>query len=330
MEKRLIAAFILINFYFFNFPSFAHAENLDTASCDKFSIGDRVQVTADGIGLKVRDCASISCNELCTSGLNCGSTGEVVGGCQVADDFAWWEIRWDSSNCKGITGWSAEASQSGEAWLEKIPLSPISIKAPWTYGQTWEAGNNGSFYCEDKHIGNLKYAVDFNKLGGAWADYQEPILASAAGTVTFAGWNSSGYGNLVKIDHGGGIETRYAHLDSFSISDNCFVSQGQEIGKCGKTGTSSPHLHFELRQDETSIPPDPMDGMEMYDGAIITSSNSITLQADLNGDGIVNSIDWSIMNQYWGTSNPVADLNCDGIVNTIDWSIMNMNWGKSE
>lgn len=60
------------------------------------------------------------------------------------------------------------------------------------------------------------------------------------------------------------------------------------------------------------------------------SCGDYLMLGDFNGDGTVNSIDWSIMNQYWGTSKPIADLNGDGIVNSIDWSIMNGNWGESE
>lgn len=53
------------------------------------------------------------------------------------------------------------------------------------------------------------------------------------------------------------------------------------------------------------------------------------LKGDLNNDRIVNSLDWSIMNSKWFTSDPIADLNTDGIVNSLDFSIMNGNWLKS-
>ncbi len=54
-----------------------------------------------------------------------------------------------------------------------------------------------------------------------------------------------------------------------------------------------------------------------------------TLVGDINGDKIVNSVDWSIMNSKWFTSDTTSDLNRDGIVNTIDWSLMNVNWLKT-
>jgi hypothetical protein len=58
-------------------------------------------------------------------------------------------------------------------------------------------------------------------------------------------------------------------------------------------------------------------------------SGAIGILGDLNGDGIVNSLDWSIMNSKWLTSDPQADINGDGIVNSLDWSIMNANWLKT-
>ena len=57
------------------------------------------------------------------------------------------------------------------------------------------------------------------------------------------------------------------------------------------------------------------------------SLTTATKSADLNGDGIVNSLDWSIMNSQWGTAGPSADLDSDGVVNSLDWSVMNGRWG---
>lgn len=48
-----------------------------------------------------------------------------------------------------------------------------------------------------------------------------------------------------------------------------------------------------------------------------------------NQDDVINSLDWSILNEKWGTNDAVADINGDGIVNTLDWSLMNKNWGKT-
>ncbi|WP_420642778.1 peptidoglycan DD-metalloendopeptidase family protein [Candidatus Leptofilum sp.] len=75
-----------------------------------------------------------------------------------------------------------------------------------------------------------------------------PVYASDTGTVTFAGWNVYGYGNLIVINHGNGYETFYAHLSSFNVVPGQIVYQGNIIGGSGNTGNSSgPHIHFEIR-----------------------------------------------------------------------------------
>lgn len=80
------------------------------------------------------------------------------------------------------------------------------------------------------------------------AAFGEPISASDAGVVVFAGWASGGYGYTVAIDHGNGYQTLYAHLSSVVANCGQSVSQGQTIGYGGSTGNSTgPHLHFEIR-----------------------------------------------------------------------------------
>ena len=82
-----------------------------------------------------------------------------------------------------------------------------------------------------------------------------PILATAAGTVTFAGW-SSGYGYLVKIDHGNGVETYYGHCSRLYVSAGESVEAGTEIAAVGSTGNSTGnHLHFEIRLNGEQINP---------------------------------------------------------------------------
>lgn len=79
--------------------------------------------------------------------------------------------------------------------------------------------------------------------------YGAPVKTTADGTVSFAAWDG-GYGNLVKIDHGNGYETRYAHLSRFApgIRRGTRVKQGQLIGYTGATGlATAPHLHYEIR-----------------------------------------------------------------------------------
>ena len=87
-------------------------------------------------------------------------------------------------------------------------------------------------------------------------DYGDPIVAAAAGIVTYSGW-ISGYGYAVIIDHGGGISTLYGHNEALAVAEGQTVSQGQVIAYCGSTGNSTgPHCHFEVR--EGGEPVDPM------------------------------------------------------------------------
>ncbi|MBI3943297.1 MAG: peptidoglycan DD-metalloendopeptidase family protein [Chloroflexi bacterium] len=73
-----------------------------------------------------------------------------------------------------------------------------------------------------------------------------PIYAADSGYVTFAGW-SGGYGNLLKIDHGNGVETWYAHMNGFLVNVGQNVERGTQVGSIGLTGrTTGPHLHFEI------------------------------------------------------------------------------------
>lgn len=82
-----------------------------------------------------------------------------------------------------------------------------------------------------------------------------PIATAASGTVILAGWQG-GYGQLVVVDHGGGISTAYAHLSSIGVSVGQSVSQGTSVGGMGTTGNSTGvHLHFEVRVNGGAVNP---------------------------------------------------------------------------
>ena len=82
-----------------------------------------------------------------------------------------------------------------------------------------------------------------------------PILATASGKVSFAGW-SSGYGYLVKIDHGNGVETYYGHCSKLYVSAGDTVEAGEQIAAVGSTGNSTGnHLHFEIRLNGKQVNP---------------------------------------------------------------------------
>jgi len=85
-----------------------------------------------------------------------------------------------------------------------------------------------------------------------------PIYATADGVVAESGYNSGGYGNLVKLNHGRGIETRYGHLSSIMVTPGQRVTRGQQIGRMGSTGRSTgSHLHYEVRIDGRAVNPIP-------------------------------------------------------------------------
>ncbi|KRC82606.1 M23 family metallopeptidase [Sphingomonas sp. Root241] len=84
-----------------------------------------------------------------------------------------------------------------------------------------------------------------------------PIYATADGIISHAG-RQGGYGNLVQINHGRGIETRYGHLSKILVADNARVRRGQMIGLMGSTGRSTgSHLHYEVRVDGKAVNPIP-------------------------------------------------------------------------
>jgi murein DD-endopeptidase MepM/ murein hydrolase activator NlpD len=77
-----------------------------------------------------------------------------------------------------------------------------------------------------------------------------PVMATAPGIVTYAGWDGS-YGKMVEIDHGMGIHTRYAHLRTITTEVGRHIAAGSQLGTIGSTGRSTgPHVHYEIRVDD--------------------------------------------------------------------------------
>jgi murein DD-endopeptidase MepM/ murein hydrolase activator NlpD len=79
------------------------------------------------------------------------------------------------------------------------------------------------------------------------------VLATARGAVVFAE-SDGAYGNMVKIDHGNGIMTWYAHMKDFTVRVGDTVERGDTIGHCGTTGrTTGPHIHYEVRVNGKAV-----------------------------------------------------------------------------
>lgn len=99
------------------------------------------------------------------------------------------------------------------------------------------------------HEAAMHTGIDFR------GDTGDPIRATAAGTVTIAGW-SGGYGKMVEIDHGNGLATRYGHLSEIDVDVGDTVRAGVVVGKLGSTGRSTgPHLHYEVRVKGEAVDP---------------------------------------------------------------------------
>ncbi len=87
------------------------------------------------------------------------------------------------------------------------------------------------------------------------SNYGHPVIAPADGVVTFAN-TESGYGNLLVLDHGYGISTRYGHLSAFAVAPGQMVHRGEVIAYVGLTGRSTgPHLHYEVRINGVAVNP---------------------------------------------------------------------------
>lgn len=95
----------------------------------------------------------------------------------------------------------------------------------------------------------LHQGIDFGAPSGS------PIMAAAAGRVTFAGWHG-GHGNYVQVLHRPGLMTAYGHMSRFAVKPGAVVAQGQVIGFVGSTGLSTgPHLHYEVWVNEKPVDP---------------------------------------------------------------------------
>ena len=87
------------------------------------------------------------------------------------------------------------------------------------------------------------------------AETGTPARATASGKVVTAGW-SGGYGNMVEIEHGNGLSTRYGHLSAITVTEGQTIKAGEVVGRVGSTGRSTgPHLHYEVRIDDEATDP---------------------------------------------------------------------------
>lgn len=146
------------------------------------------------------------------------------------------------------------ATHPATAALPTAAAAPVGATAATTGGLAWPVRGRAT----------SEFGPRVHPVTGAHRDHLgldiaaptgTPITAAAAGTVTFAG-PRGGYGNVVIIDHGGGLETRYAHQHTIAVTAGQTVGARERIGTVGSTGLSTgPHLHFEVRRGGTAVDP---------------------------------------------------------------------------
>lgn len=146
-------------------------------------------------------------------------------------------------------------SESEEAEMENQLRVIETTSAPQSLPSIWA------------HLGkiNNEFGYRRNPFGGRSYEFHpgmdidgergDSVIAPANGVVTKAGWQG-GYGNLIEIDHGNGLITRYGHLSQIGVQIGDRIERGQLIGLIGSTGRSTgPHLHFEIRLGDKAINP---------------------------------------------------------------------------
>ena len=128
--------------------------------------------------------------------------------------------------------------------------SYASDSAPHTTPSIWPAAG----YVSSPY--GLRFGgTEFHQGIDIAADMGTPIVATADGVVTAAGWNG-GYGNMVDVDHGGGIVTRYGHASAVAVTVGQQVRRGEVIAYVGSTGRSTgPHVHSEVRVNGAPVNP---------------------------------------------------------------------------
>lgn len=118
-----------------------------------------------------------------------------------------------------------------------------SFRVPFPCNQTWSGQTRTNH--------SPQYAIDFNRDN----DHGMPVKASAPGTVDIVtNLGNTSYGRYVRINHGGGYTTYYAHLSGFNVSVGQSVGYGTTIGYVGNSGNSTgSHLHYEQRLNGSAI-----------------------------------------------------------------------------
>jgi murein DD-endopeptidase MepM/ murein hydrolase activator NlpD len=142
-----------------------------------------------------------------------------------------------------VIGWLAAAMAVGS--LAVATPEPIEVPAGWPLAA--DRGRLSSSFGGRR--GKPHQGLDLSASAGT------PVWATAGGVVAFAGW-SGDFGQLVVIDHGGGWQTRYAHLRCLEVGEGDTVERGAQVGEVGRSGNATGyHLHYELRYEGQPVDP---------------------------------------------------------------------------
>ncbi|SCG51960.1 M23 family metallopeptidase [Micromonospora coxensis] len=177
--------------------------------------------------------------------------------------------------------WSLAAAALLSVGALVVPASPAmaapTFKVPFPCNQSWTGQTRTNH--------SPPYSIDFNRTD----DLGDPVVASAPGTVDrVTDLGGTSYGKYVRINHGGGYTTYYAHLNGFNVSVGQTVGYGKVIGWVGSTGGSTgPHLHYEQRLNGNDI-------QIRFNGALALYWGSKTYTSDngcsgSTGSGTVNT-----------------------------------------
>ena len=152
------------------------------------------------------------------------------------------------------------ASQAANSAAAAISASGIMSTNSFAFG-TSTVGSNVPSIWPTTGVVTSPYGLrwggsDFHPGIDIANDMGTPILATADGIVEYAGWNSGGYGNMVDINHGNGIMTRYGHGSQVVVAAGQHVVRGQVIMLMGSTGFSTgPHVHYEVHVNGQRVNP---------------------------------------------------------------------------
>lgn len=156
---------------------------------------------------------------------------------------------------------SEEEEQQMEVELKRIEATSDRLFLPTMWAHLGKINNEFGF--RRNPFGGRTY--EFHAGMDIDGERGDTVMAPANGIITKAEW-TGGYGNMIEIDHGNGLTTRYGHLSKIEVSVGDNITRGQLIGLIGSTGRSTgPHLHYELRLNDKSInprrflPPEPIE-----------------------------------------------------------------------